>query len=91
MAFGRQQLSNPTPQKIIFWNRVISITAGVLMVWMPTAKFIPHWFQDPSTSLLGLTIALSNGLSPLFGVEVKENKVDTDTVTAIEEKKDLNK
>lgn len=89
IKFGRSQRKKPTPDNVIFWVRVISIIAGVLMLWMPTASFIPRLFQDIATSLCGLIIALSNALSPLFGVNTNEKEIPIGEVTAMETKPDL--
>lgn len=89
VSFGMNQRLNPTPQNIILWTRIISIVAGVLMVWMPTASYIPHGFQDVATSLCGLIIALTNALAPLFGVQVTSKEIATSEVTAVETKTDL--
>ena len=84
MPFGLKQISNPTPTNVNTLVRVITIISGTLMAWMQTAAFIPSNVQAPISSILGLIIALSNGLAPLFGVEVNSKTVPTDQVTAIE-------
>lgn len=84
VSFGRTQIKNPTPSNIVFWIRVFSAVAGVLMIWMPTASYIPHGLQDVATSILGLGLAVGNAISPLFGVEIKSDTVAKEDVTAVE-------
>lgn len=83
MEFGRKQLSNPTPAGINFWIRVFTVVAGVFMGWMQTAVFIGPKTQAILSSILGLLIALGNGIAPFFGVKI-EGDVSSEKVTAIE-------
>jgi hypothetical protein len=85
MDFGRKQLKNPTPAKIVFWVRVYSVVAGILITSLASAPFhIPH--EAGVNWLLGLSIGVSNGIAPLFGVEVSGNRIPKDQVTSMEEK-----
>jgi len=85
MKFGRKQLTNPTPSSVNFWIRVFTVIAGVFMGWMQTAVFIGPKTQAMLSSILGLMIALGNGIAPFFGVKV-EGEVDSEKVTAVETK-----
>lgn len=85
MRFGRKQLSNPTPASINFWIRVYTVVAGVFMGWMQTAVFIGPKTQALMSSILGLTIALGNGVAPFFGVKQDREDIPVDKVTAAEE------
>ena len=84
IKFGRDQIKNPTPSNIIFWIRVFTVIAGIFMGWMQTASFIPNKWQAIISSILGLVIALGNGLAPLFGVPVQAETIPKEQVTAVE-------
>lgn len=85
MKFGRKQLTNPTPASINFWIRVYTVVAGVFMGWMQTAAFIGPKTQAMLSSILGLTVALGNGIAPFFGVKIGDD-VSPEEVTAVETK-----
>lgn len=51
---------------------------------MQTAPFIPSATQAIVSSILGLVIALGNGLAPLFGVTPVPNEIPSEKVTAME-------
>lgn len=83
---GRSQIKNPIPAGLIFWVRVFSVAAGIIVLWIGTVNFIDTHTKEILSSLLGLGIALSNGLLPLFGVQVEgKDTVKTEDVTAMEE------
>lgn len=92
MKFGTSQISNPTPSKINLWVRVFTVAAGIFMLWLPTAAFIGPHSQAYMNSILGLFVALSNGLAPLFGIEVSDNqKVPAKDVIAMEDNTETKK
>lgn len=88
MKFGRQQINRPTPASINFWVRVWTVVAGILLTYMES---VPFQISAPVAStikwFLGLTIALGNGLAPLFGAEVSRTSVPIEDVKVIEDKK----
>lgn len=84
IKFGREQLRNPTPANINFWIRLYTVVAGCFMGWMQTATFIPNKWQAIISSIMGLTIAIGNGVAPMFGVPIAAQSVPTDQVSAIE-------
>lgn len=83
IKFGSKQINHPTPASINLWVRVFTVTAGIFILWMPSSGIVGQHAQDLINSLLGLILALINGLAPLFGVQVT-GKVDAADVTAIE-------
>lgn len=86
IKFGTGQLSNPTPSKINLWVRVFTVAAGVFMGWMATSNQMGPNTKDLLNSILGLFLALVNGIAPLFGVDITSRSVPTDQVTAIDTK-----
>lgn len=83
VKFGTAQISNPTPSRINLWVRVFTVTVAIFMGWMATASVMGPQTKDLLTQVLGLALALSNGLAPLFGVEVS-GRVPADQVTAVD-------
>jgi F0F1-type ATP synthase assembly protein I len=86
VSFGVNQIKNPTPSSLNTIVRIVTVICGVLLGWMQTAPFIPSPLQGIISSILGLIIALANGLAPLVGVNVQSTTGSTDKVTAIDEK-----
>jgi len=87
-SFGISQISNPTPSKINLWVRVYTVVAGIFLGWMTTTNLIGPHTQNTISSITGLTLALCNGIAPLFGIELSDNgnsKVPVKDVTAMEE------
>lgn len=84
VSFGLDQVSNPTPSKLNLWVRVFTIVSGIFLGWMQTNSLIPAHAQNTIGSILGLLLAISNGLAPLFGVEITSNKVPVAKVTAMD-------
>jgi hypothetical protein len=84
--FGRQQIGKPTPASVGFKILVISIVAPIIQVWMGTASYIPNNISNIIISILALTIAVSNALKPLFGVDVPEKNVPSKDVKEVEDK-----
>lgn len=88
IKFGVSQTANPTPSNINLWVRVYTVVAGIFLGWMTTTNLIGPHTQNALSSIIGLTLALCNGLAPLFGVDVSNNKyVKSEDVTAMEEPK----
>lgn len=90
MKFGRSQINNPTPASINFWVRVWTVAGGIILTGMESFPFhtVSGMVESTVKWFLGLTIALANGLAPLFGAEINSKTVSVDQVTAIEEKKE---
>jgi len=87
IKFGTSQVSNPTPSNINLWVRVYTVVAGVFLGWMVTSPLIGPHTQNTISSILGLSLALVNGIAPLFGIDISGGggkKVDVDKVTAME-------
>ena len=94
IKFGASQVSNPTPSKINLYVRVFTVAAAIFMAWMATASVIGPNSKDVINQILGLFLGLTNGLAPLFGIELSNNssqKVEVDNVSAMDdpEKKSL--
>jgi len=88
IKFGPGQISNPTPSKINLIVRIFNVVSGVFLGWMMTT---PNGMIGPTTqayisSILGLVIALVNGIAPLFGIELDRKTVPADQVTAMDPK-----
>jgi hypothetical protein len=89
IKFGTSQINNPTPSRINLIVRIFNVISGVFMGWMMTTPngMIGTKTQAYISSILGLAIALVNGLAPLFGIELDRKTVPADQVTAMDEKK----
>lgn len=83
LKFGREQLQNPTPAGINLTVRIFTITAGIFLGWMQTNNIIETHAQSLISSILGLLLALVNGIAPLFGVETSQQSIPKDNVTAM--------
>lgn len=86
VKFGTGQVNNPTPAGINLWVRVFTVVAGIFIGWMQTTNLIGPITQGIISSILGLLLAIVNGLAPLFGVDITSRTVPTDKVTAVETK-----
>lgn len=84
VKFGTGQVGNPTPAGINLWVRVFTVVAGIFIGWMQTTNLIGPITQGVLSSILGLLLAIVNGLAPLFGVDITSKSVPTEKVTAIE-------
>lgn len=85
IKFGTSQLNNPTPSKINLVVRVYTVVAGVFLGWMVTNNLIGPNTQNVISSIVGLSLALVNGLAPLFGLDLSGAKyVKAEDVTAID-------
>jgi hypothetical protein len=51
---------------------------------LEAAPFISQSLQATLSWILGLTIALANGMLPLIGVDIKTEDIDPENITAIE-------
>lgn len=85
IKFGAAQVRNPTPSGINLWVRVFTVTAGIFLLWMPSSGLFNQHVQDVVNSLLGLLLALANGLAPLFGIQLGGNTVNVKDVSAVDE------
>jgi hypothetical protein len=86
VKFGTKQFNNPTPSRINLWVRVFTVAAGVFMGWMATASLMGPNTKDIINSILGLLIGLTNGVAPLFGIDVSGKSIPGDQVTAMDNK-----
>lgn len=84
VKFGINQITLPTPASVNRWVRVLTITIAIFMAWMATASLIGPHSKDILNQILGLIMALLNGLAPLFGVQLTTNTVPSNEVAAIE-------
>lgn len=85
VKFGVDQVNNPTPSKLNLYVRVFTVVAGIFMGWMLTNNLIPANTQNVISSILGLLLAITNGIAPLFGIDVSSNtKVPISQVTAMD-------
>jgi len=83
IKFGAKQINNPTPKGINLIVRIFTIAAGVFLGWMQTNNLIPAATQTVISSILGLLLALVNGIAPLFGVETTQTVVPKKDVAAM--------
>lgn len=84
MAFGFNSIKNPTPAKLVFWIRVYTVFAGSTIGALPGATWIPHIVSDISSSLLGWSLAVANGIMPLFGVKIDQSEIPKEQVKVID-------
>lgn len=84
IKFGTQQITNPTPANVNLYVRVFTISTAIFLGWMSTANIMGPNTKDILTQILGLALALSNGLAPLFGVKLSSEQVPLDEVTAVD-------
>jgi hypothetical protein len=82
--FGMDQLKNPTPAKIGRIVTIMSVVLGVFIGWSSSTNIIPHPADDYVNGILGLFMALTNALKPLFGVDIPSNVVATKDVTEVD-------
>ena len=84
IKFGAKQFNNPTPANVSNAVSIITVVASILLTWIGTASFIPAGISSTLQSILGLVIALSNGIKPFFGVQTEKENVPIEQVTAME-------
>lgn len=83
IKFGPKQILNPTPANLNRVVRLLTVSGSIFLAWISTASIMGPHTKDVITQVLGLVLGLTNGLTPLFGVEIK-GKVDAEQVTAID-------
>lgn len=84
IKFGASQFSNPTPANWSKGIQIFTVLAATILAWIGTANFIPVGITSILQSVLGLLIAIANGLKPFLGVETKAKTVPIDDVREIE-------
>ena len=84
--FGRKQLRNPTPPGLSGWVKVFTVIIGIVIGWIGTAPFIPAGTSTNIQSVLGLLLAIGNGILPFFGVETSQEDIPIDNVTEMDSK-----
>lgn len=82
--FGRNQLRNPTPAGLSGWVKASTVIIGILIGWIGTAPFIPANTSTNIQSILGLLLAIGNGILPFFGVETTQSKIPVEEVSEME-------
>lgn len=85
MAFGKNQINNPTPQWVILTVRVLSIVLGIIVAWVAQTHLISEGSKGEINLALGSLITFAHLLAPLFGVEIDSATVPTNDVTAVKE------
>ena len=84
MAFGFDQIKNPTPAIVNRRVRVATVVISVSLAWISTFSLMGPHKKEVISSILGLVLALINGLAPLYGVDVESKSVPTQDVASIE-------
>lgn len=84
IKFGKAQLKNPTPSKLVDMIQVYTVVASIVLAWIGTANFIPLHLSGVLQSILGLTVGLANGIKPFFGVVTNQETVPIESVTAMD-------
>ena len=87
ISFGTKQFNKPTPNGLSNAIQIYTVIASVVLAWMGTANFIPVHSSSVIQSILGLTIAVANGLKPFFGVTTDQKTVPIEQVGEMEAKK----
>jgi hypothetical protein len=85
MAFGRQQINNPTPQWVILTVRITSILLSAVMVVIPQLNSVPTNVKGDAVTIMSGVILFLHGIAPLFGVQIDSPSVPTKDVTAVKE------
>lgn len=83
ILFGVKQISKPTPANINRWVRVFTVTAAIFLAWMSTSNIVGPHSKDIINQVLGLALGLTNGLAPLFGVQLS-GSVPAEDVKSVE-------
>ncbi len=83
IKFGTKQINNPTPAGINLIARVFTVVAGIFLGWMQTNNIIEVHSQGTISSILGLLLAIINGIAPLFGVNTTQTAIPTKDVSAM--------
>lgn len=85
MAFGTNQINNPTPNYINLIAGVITGVCGVIIAWLQTVDFIPEQTSKIVSGILGLILALIPVIRPLFGIENLPDEIPVEKVAAVKE------
>lgn len=85
MAFGKNQLMNPTPANTSLILDIISGVSGALITAVNTAPFIPTNITSIISWILGTAITVSLVIKPFFGVKIIGDSVPADKVTSMEQ------
>lgn len=83
VLFGINQIHKPTPAHINRAVRVFTVSAAIFLAWMSTSSLIGPNSKDIINQLLGLALGLTNGLAPMFGVQLTGN-IPVDEVKSVE-------
>ena len=83
IKFGANQINNPTPKGINLIVRIFTIAAGIFLGFLQTSNLIPAATATIISSILGLLLALVNGIAPLFGVETTQTVIAKEDVAAM--------
>lgn len=86
IKFGWRQIINPTPAALNRAVRAATVIIAIFMAWMATASIMGPHIKDILNQILGLVLALINGLAPLFGIPLEGNPVAAKDVAAVESK-----
>lgn len=87
ILFGRKQFSKPTPTSLSNAIQIYTVVASIVLAWIGTANFIPANTSSVLQSIIGLTIGISNGIKPFFGVSTTAASVPIAQVGEMEETK----
>jgi hypothetical protein len=83
IKFGTDQIKNPTPAGVNLGVRIFTIAGGIFLGWMQTTPLINVHSQATTSSILGLLLAITNGIAPLFGVNTTQTSIPTAEVKAM--------
>ena len=83
IKFGTSQINKPTPAGVNLGVRIFTITGGIFLGWMQTTPLINVHSQATISSILGLLLAITNGIAPLFGVNTTQRSIPTTEVKAM--------
>lgn len=86
IKFGWRQIINPTPAILNRGVRVATVIIAIFMAWMATASIVGPNTKNIWTQILGLILALINGIAPLFGIPLKDEPVPAKDVASVESK-----
>lgn len=86
VKFGRMQIGKPIPEYLIFWCRVYTAVAAVLIIAVKSAPFIDTGsiLQQSCEWFFTSTIGIANVMLPMFGVQTTQMTVPVGDVTSME-------
>ncbi len=87
VLFGAKQFNRPTPTNWANNIQVFTVIAAIVLAWIGTANFIPIKLSGILQSILGLLIAIANGLKPFLGVATSQTSVPIKNVGEMEDPK----